>query len=150
MATADAKLTAPTAPQSSPNTTSDAAHKPSPSINTSDSARPHEAISPPFSPNSTTPVLSKDDDGADDDAHDEPELDFVGRVDVNDNLPSEKELATAGDLLVLDSKGQSRPFKELYQGEGVAPRQLIIFIRHFFCGVCLSYSSSASPQANTW
>jgi hypothetical protein len=40
-----------------------------------------------------------------------------------------------GDLLVLDAKGQSRPFKGLYQGEGVAPRQLIIFVRHFFCGV---------------
>jgi hypothetical protein len=66
---------------------------------------------------------------------DDADLDFAGNIDVNDDLPTEQDLKRVGDLLVLDAKGQSRPFKELYQGEGVAPRQLIIFVRHFFCGV---------------
>ncbi|KAF2867586.1 AhpC/TSA antioxidant enzyme-domain-containing protein [Massariosphaeria phaeospora] len=94
---------------------------------------------PPFSPSSTTPVLEKE------------ELDFAGNVDVNDDIPSEKDLTKVGDLLILDAKGQSRPFKDLYQGAGVAPRQLIIFIRHFFCGNCQEYlrtlSSSITPES---
>ena len=49
--------------------------------------------------------------------------------------PTEKELSKVEDLLILDAQGKSRPFKELYDASGVAPRQLIIFIRHFFCGV---------------
>ena len=84
-------------------------------------------MSPPFSPSSTTPVLEKDD----------ADLDFAGNIDVNDDLPTEQVLRRVGDLLILDAKGQSRPFKDLYQGEGVAPRQLVIFIRHFFCGVSI-------------
>lgn len=79
------------------------------------------------------------------------ELDFSGNVDVNDDLPTETDLKRVGDLLLLDSQGVSRPFKELYTGAGVAPRQLIIFVRHFFCGNCQEYlrtlSSSISPES---
>lgn len=93
---------------------------------------------PPFSPSSQTPVLQKEQE------------EFEGTVDVNDNLPTEKELKKVEDLLVLDAQGQSRPFKELYQAPLVAPRQLIIFIRHFFCGNCQEYlrtiSSSIKPE----
>jgi hypothetical protein len=92
---------------------------------TASSSQTAEPNTPPFSPTSATPVLEKDD----------AELDFHGNVDVNDELPTERDLKRAGDLLLLDSKGQSRPFKDLYTREGIAPRQLIIFIRHFFCGV---------------
>lgn len=94
---------------------------------------------PPFSPSSTTPVLEN------------PELDFEGSVDVNNDIPTEKDLKRIDDLLVLDSSGESRPFKDLYKGEGVAPRQLIIFIRHFFCGNCQEYlrelSASVTPES---
>lgn len=94
---------------------------------------------PPFSPSSTTPVLEN------------PELDFEGTVAVNNDLPSEKNMSRVDDLLVLDSSGESRPFKTLYKGEGVAPRQLIIFIRHFFCGNCQEYlrelSASITPES---
>lgn len=82
-----------------------------------------DTSTPPFSPSSETPVLEKEQE------------EFEGTVDVNDDLPSEKDLKKVEDLLVLDAQGQSRPFKELYQAPLVAPRQLIIFIRHFFCGV---------------
>ncbi|KAH7355994.1 AhpC/TSA antioxidant enzyme-domain-containing protein [Pyrenochaeta sp. MPI-SDFR-AT-0127] len=93
---------------------------------------------PPFSPSSQTPVLQKEQE------------EFEGTVDVNDDLPSEKDLARVEDLLVLDAQGQSRPFKDLYKAPLVAPRQLIIFIRHFFCGNCQEYlrtlSSSITPD----
>ncbi|ORY08988.1 AhpC/TSA antioxidant enzyme-domain-containing protein [Clohesyomyces aquaticus] len=95
-------------------------------------------MSPPFSPSSTTPVLEKE------------ELDFTGNVEVNDDIPTEKELKRVENLLVLDAEGTSRPFKTLYSGPGVAPRQLIIFVRHFFCGNCQEYlrtlSSSITPD----
>jgi hypothetical protein len=87
-----------------------------------------ENSTPPFSPSSQTPVLQKEQE------------EFEGTVDVNDELPTEKDLKKVEDLLVLDAQGQSRPFKELYQAPLVAPRQLIIFIRHFFCGVSCATS----------
>ncbi|KAF2851700.1 hypothetical protein T440DRAFT_56449 [Plenodomus tracheiphilus IPT5] len=93
---------------------------------------------PPFSPSSQTPVLQKEQE------------EFEGTVNVNNDLPSEKDLSQVDDLLVLDAQGQSRPFKELYQAPHIAPRQLIIFIRHFFCGNCQEYlrtiSSSIKPE----
>lgn len=96
-------------------------------------------LSPPFSPSSTTPVLEN------------PELDFEGSVEVNNDIPSEKDLKRVDDLVVLDSSGESRPFKDVYRGKGVAPRQLIIFIRHFFCGNCQEYlrelSASITPES---
>ncbi|KAF2469941.1 uncharacterized protein BDR25DRAFT_262503 [Lindgomyces ingoldianus] len=105
----------------------------------STSADTSNTVSPPFSPSSTTPVLEKE------------ELDFTGNVEVNDDIPTETDLRRVADLLVLDAQGESRPFKTLYEGQGVAPRQLIIFVRHFFCGNCQEYlrtlSSSISPEA---
>ncbi|KAH9866125.1 hypothetical protein J1614_008689 [Plenodomus biglobosus] len=93
---------------------------------------------PPFSPSSQTPVLQKEQE------------EFEGTVHVNNDLPSETDLARVDDLLVLDAQGQSRPFKELYRAPHIAPRQLIIFIRHFFCGNCQEYlrtiSSSIKPE----
>ena len=68
----------------------------------------------------------------------EPELDFQGDVLVSNDIPTQDALDKCADLLVLDAQGTSRPFKTLHAGEGVAPRQLIIFVRHFFCGVSIS------------
>lgn len=69
----------------------------------------------------------------------EPELDFQGDVLVSNDIPTQADLDKCADLLVLDAQGTSRPFKTLHAGEGVAPRQLIIFVRHFFCGVSISF-----------
>jgi hypothetical protein len=97
-----------------------------------------DSMTPPFSPSSQTPVLQKEQE------------EFEGTVDVNNDIPSEKDLAKVEDLLVLDAQGQSRPFKELYKAPHVASRQLIIFIRHFFCGNCQEYlrtlASSIKPD----
>ncbi|KAJ4370083.1 hypothetical protein N0V86_008818 [Didymella sp. IMI 355093] len=98
----------------------------------------HDNSTPPFSPASDTPVLQKEQE------------EFEGTVDVNNDLPTEKDLKKVEDLLILDAQGKSRPFRELYDASGVAPRQLIIFIRHFFCGNCQEYlrtlSSSMTPE----
>lgn len=97
-----------------------------------------DASTLPFSPSSQTPVLQKEQE------------EFEGTVNVNNDLPSSEDLSRVDDLLVLDAQGQSRPFKELYKAPHIAPRQLIIFIRHFFCGNCQEYlrtlSSSIKPE----
>ncbi|KAF2126719.1 hypothetical protein P153DRAFT_368781 [Dothidotthia symphoricarpi CBS 119687] len=93
---------------------------------------------PPFSPTNDASTIAKGQE------------EFEGNVEVDNHIPTEKELSSVEDLHVLDAKGQSIPFKELYKGEGVAPRQLIIFIRHFFCGNCQEYlrtiASSITPD----
>lgn len=107
-----------------------------PKVSTSSDLRNN--ATPPFSPTSQTPVLPKEQE------------DFEGTVNVTNDIPTEKELQRVEDMLLLDADGVSRPFKELYQAPMVAPRQLIIFIRHFFCGNCQEYlrtlSSSISPE----
>lgn len=46
--------------------------------------------------------------------------------------PDEKTLREAGELEVLDGGGKAIPFNQLYNTEN---RQVIVFVRHFFCGV---------------
>jgi hypothetical protein len=140
METADAKATAaaPSLADTTPAQHFAATHPPSPPLSASapkaevkvpTSADASEGTTPPFSPTSQTQVLQKEQE------------EFEGNLDVNDDLPTEKDLQRVGDLLLLDDKGQSRPFKELYNAPHVAPRQLIIFIRHFFCGVSCATAS---------
>jgi hypothetical protein len=62
-------------------------------------------------------------------------IDFQGSVDSNNELPSAETLRKIEDYVVLDKDGKSHPFKSLYTGKHVARRVLIIFVRHFFCGV---------------
>ena len=68
----------------------------------------------------------------------DPTAEFQGDVEVNNDLPTATDLAKVADLVVLGADGTSRPFKSLYTGHGVPKRVLIIFIRHFFCGVGVS------------
>ncbi|KAK8180653.1 AhpC/TSA antioxidant enzyme-domain-containing protein, partial [Phyllosticta citribraziliensis] len=76
---------------------------------------------------------------------------FQGDVAVSQDLPSQKDVDRCADMLVLGADGESRPFKSLYSGEGVATRQLIIFVRHFFCGNCQEFlrtlCASITPDA---
>lgn len=48
-------------------------------------------------------------------------------------IPSEAMLRAAADLPVYDRQGKSHSFHTLYAAPG--ERHLIIFVRHFFCGV---------------
>jgi hypothetical protein len=49
-------------------------------------------------------------------------------------IPSVETLEAAGDLAIKDEHGKAIPFKSVYEGQ--TGRQLIVFIRHFYCGVC--------------
>jgi hypothetical protein len=60
---------------------------------------------------------------------------FHGEVDTNNTIPTEEDLQKIESLMVLDKDGKTVPFKDLYNGVNVARRVLVIFIRHFFCGV---------------
>jgi hypothetical protein len=61
--------------------------------------------------------------------------DFEGEVQTNDDIPTPETLKKVEDYVVLDRHGKTHTFKSLYKGKNVARRVLIIFIRHFFCGV---------------
>ena len=59
-------------------------------------------------------------------------------------LPTMAMLDEAANVPVYDADGVSRPFKSLYTGsEHIGQRQLVIFIRHFYCFV-----SSLTEDAN--
>ena len=60
--------------------------------------------------------------------------DVHGEIAVTNDLPSEETLKQAGEILVFTPDGKSRPFRELFTGEG-NKRVMVIFIRHFMCGV---------------
>lgn len=61
--------------------------------------------------------------------------DFQGEVQTNNELPSAETIRKLEDHTVLDADGKSHTFKSLYSGTNVARRVLVIFVRHFFCGV---------------
>ena len=66
----------------------------------------------------------------------EPPGEFSGSVKVSQKAPSKSQLAKVADLPVLDSKGKTFPFKSLHSDpSNPNKRVLVIFVRHFFCGV---------------
>jgi hypothetical protein len=65
-------------------------------------------------------------------------LEFPSNVEVNDNVPSEEKIAKVADFPVLDVDGKKVPFRSLYEGangEKKNHKVLVIFVRHFYCGV---------------
>ena len=71
---------------------------------------------------------------------------FAGSVKVSQKPPSKANLDKVAERTVLDKDGNKRSFKSLYEDkENPDSRTLIIFIRHFFCGVCSSLASKSSP-----
>ena len=62
-------------------------------------------------------------------------VDFTGDVNTNNELPTQAMLKSVEDMPLLDKDGKTVPFKNLYSGANVTRRMLVIFIRHFFCGV---------------
>lgn len=61
-----------------------------------------------------------------------PTGDFEGDITVSDKPPSRADLERVADFPILDANRKAHKFKSLYQDK---PKVLIIFIRHFFCGV---------------
>jgi hypothetical protein len=60
------------------------------------------------------------------------------------DIPSESTVTAIADLPVLDKDGGKVPFKSLYSPEG--HRTLLIFIRHFYCGLCEDYVRALSKD----
>ncbi|MCJ1351631.1 MAG: hypothetical protein MMC33_001615 [Icmadophila ericetorum] len=58
---------------------------------------------------------------------------------VNNKIPSKSDLEKCADLPILDVNKKSLPFKSLYSSQKGGRRVLVIFIRHFFCGLCQEY-----------
>ncbi|PPJ54207.1 hypothetical protein CBER1_01062 [Cercospora berteroae] len=54
-------------------------------------------------------------------------------------LPSQATLDEVGEINIKDKDGKEVPLKSLYTGKPANERQLIIFVRHFFCGSCEQY-----------
>lgn len=51
-------------------------------------------------------------------------------------LPTSSTVEKAGNVQIYDVAGKAVPFKSLYAtGSGEHQRVMVIFIRHFFCGV---------------
>lgn len=71
----------------------------------------------------------------------DPTFEFSGEVNTNNDIPSQEVLKRVENFTVLDKDGKSVPFKSLYSGPNVARRVLVIFIRHFFCGVSSQFVS---------
>ena len=78
----------------------------------------------------------------------EPTGDFAGDIAVTNHPPSRSDLEKVADLPVLDPEGNPHTFKSLYASNPAIKQTLVIFIRHFFCGVG-SLSPLFSPPSDT-
>ncbi|GAB7361538.1 hypothetical protein MBLNU230_g1592t1 [Neophaeotheca triangularis] len=61
---------------------------------------------------------------------------------VGDKPPAPQVLAAVANIPVYDSEGRGRMFASLYDpnwGQTREPRQLILFVRHFYCGACQAF-----------
>ncbi|CAL5872761.1 uncharacterized protein PFLUO_LOCUS7028 [Penicillium psychrofluorescens] len=69
---------------------------------------------------------------------------------ISAELPSPDSCQKVENYTILDRKGDAHPFKSLYDGPDSASRVLVIFVRHFFCGICQEFltalSSSIRPE----
>lgn len=77
---------------------------------------------------------------------------FRTDIDISDEAPQDEALLRAAEIPVFDSTGLSRPFGSLCSSSTASPhevsdRQLVIFIRHFFCGVS---DSGGEQNAAQW
>lgn len=58
-------------------------------------------------------------------------------IDEQLRLPGTDALDRVGELVVVDRNGKSHKFRSLWdRKEPTERRNIIVFIRHFFCGVC--------------
>ena len=66
---------------------------------------------------------------------------------VSDDCPDRATLAAVQGIPIFDAEGRSRPFGSLYDPNAAThQRQLLIFVRHFFCGACQAYLKALSEQ----
>ena len=99
---------------------------PAPTATATATARSAEPA--PSTTEKTEAAAVTDDDGVN-------PLEFEGEVDSNHDLPTPETIRNIDNHIVLDRDGKSHTFRSLYTGRHTARRVLIIFIRHFYCGV---------------
>ncbi|KAK5675336.1 hypothetical protein LTS10_012102 [Elasticomyces elasticus] len=59
---------------------------------------------------------------------------------LTDECPDRATLAAVYDLPIYAADGSSRPFGSLYDpAYALHSRQLVLFVRHFYCGACQAY-----------
>lgn len=60
-------------------------------------------------------------------------------------FPSKEQLDQVGGLPVLDKAGKAHTFRSLWdRKEPTERRNIVVFIRHFFCGVSLPHAYAGS------
>lgn len=74
----------------------------------------------------------------------------VGAESSHCELPDDKTLAEAGDVMIMDKESKSLPLKSLWSGRPEDERQLIIFVRNFFCGLSISTALKLYPLQADW
>lgn len=79
-----------------------------------------------------------------------PTGDFKGDIKVDNVPPKKATLDKTANLPVLDQNKKSHSFKSLYADNENGPRRvLVVFIRHFFCGVIVSTLQALSGSLLT-
>jgi hypothetical protein len=153
MAESSRSLPLPPPPRHSISSIRDSHHSPS----SSQSSRPsysssNTAYYTARRPSTAAGTISSCDDGSCQMGDPESDLMFERykeHIDISDNLPDAKTMGHAGEIPIFDSEGNSRPFKTIYSGElAIGEQQMVLFVRHFFCGVRLSPIMAQQSHAN--
>jgi hypothetical protein len=121
----------------------------SPSPTSNHSSRPSDVSTAPTSSDGTnlSPSLASFDfqfSAVDHSCELESEDNFAQlqeEINISDDLPDKETLSEAGDIPIYDSEGNARSFRSLYSGDlAIGEQQLVIFVRHFYCGVSLIHT----------
>lgn len=78
-----------------------------------------------------------------------PTGEWEGKVKMSQKLPSKADLQKIASLPVLDEKNESRSFQSLLSHEHTPSRTLVVFVRHFFCGVSYIHVTPVLPELNS-
>ena len=66
---------------------------------------------------------------------------------ITDDCPDRATLAAAYNIPIYSADGTAMPFGQLYHpATATHTRQLVIFIRHFYCGACQAYLKAISDN----
>jgi len=68
-------------------------------------------------------------------------------IAVTDDCPDRATLAAVYDIPIYGMDGTSRPFGSLYDpAYATHQRQLVLFVRHFYCGACQAYLEAITER----
>jgi peroxiredoxin len=70
-----------------------------------------------------------------------------GEAPTTNDLPTTELLTKLNDVPLFDAEGKSHSFRSLYAGtDGGVDRNLIVFLRHFFCANCQEYVRALAAE----